>query len=143
MGKPRLEQFALFMLLVGSLLFPWGWLLAIVLVWSSRRWSLRDKLIATLCPPFGFVPAFYLVFGGFGYTQTCEGGMTSSGRTWEHCTGGPSPLMQVVGIIAAVVLTIMPIATAIYLNRRLSRPIRSGSRPARTAFGARRSAARG
>jgi hypothetical protein len=118
MGRPRLELFALFLMLAGSVLFPWGWLVGIVLVWWSRRWSVRDKLIATLCPPFGFMPAIWLVFGP-GPAESCTGGMTASGRVWEHCTGGLSGLAQAVAIAAAVVLTIMPFVTAVYLNRRL------------------------
>lgn len=31
MGRPRLEPFALFLMLAGSVLFPWGWLVGIVL----------------------------------------------------------------------------------------------------------------
>ena len=64
------------------------------------------------------MPAIWLVLGP-GPTQSCTGGMTASGRVWEHCTGGLSGLAQAVAIAAAVVLTIMPFVTAVYLNRRL------------------------
>ena len=123
---PRLENVALFLLLAGSLLFPWGWLLGVVLVWSSRIWTLRDKLIATLCPPGGLVPAILIVFGGVGSSQVCSGGITSDGRTWEHCTGGPSPVMQVVWIAVAVILFLLPFATSVYLHLRATRPPRAG-----------------
>ena len=55
----------------------------------------------------------------------CSGGSTADGRTWEHCTGGPSPVMQVVWIAAAVILALMPIATAFYLHHRATRPPRA------------------
>ena len=126
MGRPRLEQFALFLMLAGSVLFPWGWLVGIVLVWWSRRWSVRDKLIATLCPPFGFMPAI----GLFGPArQSCTGGMTASGRVWSTAPVAPR-LTQAVAIAAAIVLTIMPFVTAVIRTagsarraaRRASRP---------------------
>ena len=125
MGRPRLEQFALFFLLAGSVLFPFGgWLVGMWLAWCSRRWSVRDKLIATFCPPFGLYPALWLVLGP-GPAQSCTGGMTADGRTWERCTGGGSGLMQAVLVAAAIVLAVMPFVTAIYLNRRLGPPRRA------------------
>lgn len=125
MGKPRLEQFALFLMLAGSVLLPVvGWLAGIVLACRSRRWSVRDKLIATLCPPFGLLPAIWLVLGP-GPAEFCTGGTTASGRAWEHCTGNLSGAAQAVAIAAAIVLTIMPFVTAIYLNRRLGPPRRA------------------
>jgi hypothetical protein len=121
MGKPRLEQLALFLLLPGSLFFGLGWLLGIVLVWCSRRWDVRDKVIATLCPPGGFFLALYLLLAP-GPSETCTGGMTADGRTWEQCTGGASTLVHVLAIAALIVLAIMPFVTAVYLNRRLDPP---------------------
>ena len=120
---PWQENLALFLLLAGSVLIPWSWLLGVVLVWTSRIWSVRDKLIATLCPPGGLIPAVWIVFGSSG--AACSGGSTADGRTWEHCTGGPSPVMQVVWIAAAVILALMPIATAFYLHHRATRPPRA------------------
>jgi hypothetical protein len=114
---PWFEQLALFVLLAGSLVAV-GWLVGVVLVWLSRRWTVRDKLIATLCPPGGFAPAIWIVLGGGG--ATCSGSSTPGGATVEHCTGGPSPAVQTLLIVAAVVLAIMPIVTAVYLNRRIS-----------------------
>jgi hypothetical protein len=121
---PWLENAAVFLLLAGSLLIPWGWLLGVVLAWSSRVWTVRDKLIATLCPPGGFFLAIWIAFGSSS-GEACSGGITSSGRTWEHCTGGPTPFMQGVWIAAAVVLFVMPFATALYLHRRALRPPRA------------------
>jgi hypothetical protein len=119
---PWLETLALFLLLAGSVFVPWGWLVGVVLAWSSRIWTLRDKLIATLCPPFGLAPAIWIVFGGVGSSELCSGGSTSVGRVWEHCTGGPSPVMQVVWIAVAAILFLLPFATSLYLNHRARRP---------------------
>lgn len=121
---PWLENVALFLLLAGSLLVPWGWLLGVVLVWSSRIWSARDKLIATLCPPGGFYLAIWFAFGSSS-GEACSGGITSDGRTWEHCVGGPSPVMQALWTAVAVILALMPFATAFYLHHRAKRPPRA------------------
>ena len=117
----RLENAALFALLAGSLLWPiYGWLIGVALVWLSRVWSVRDKLIATLVPPGGLLPAFFLAFGS-GYTESCTGGSTADGRSWEHCTGGPSTLVRVLAIIALAFCVIAPFVTAAYLHHRAKR----------------------
>ena len=89
--------------------------------WRSQVWSVRDKLIATLVPPGGLFPAFFLAFGS-GSTETCTGGITASGASWEHCTGGrPSTLTQVLAVIALAFLVILPFLTTAYLHRRAQR----------------------
>jgi hypothetical protein len=114
----RLEGFALFMLVAGSVLLPVvGWLLGVACAWRSRIWTVRDKLIATFVPPGGLLPAIYL-FIAPGPAEDCTGGTTASGRVWEHCTGGLSPFMQALAIAAFVVLLIAPFATGFYLHRR-------------------------
>ena len=117
----RLETAALVLLLACGLLLPVvGWLAGVALAWMSRIWSTRDKLVATLVPPGGLAPGLYMLIGP-GYTETCSGGMTADGRTWERCTGGPSELMQAVGVIAFVVLLLAPFVTTAYLARRVKR----------------------
>jgi hypothetical protein len=95
----RKENLAIFLLLAGSLLFGLGWLLGVLLAWTSRIWTVRDKVIATLCPPGGFLPAIWLVF-----------------------LPGPddlSPLARALLVAAAAILAVMPFATAFYLHARL------------------------
>jgi hypothetical protein len=120
----RLENAAIAVLLVGSLVLPiFGWLAGIALVWLSDVWTNRDKLVATFVPPGGFFPAVYIAFGS-GTTGDCTGGSTADGRVWEHCTGGPSALTQALWIAALAVLAIAPIVTAAYLSRQAKRRLR-------------------
>ena len=54
-----LSTAALF-LTVGSVLFVIGWLVGVVLAWSSRRWTLGEKLVATLVFPGGPFAVLFL-----------------------------------------------------------------------------------
>ena len=50
------------MLLLGGFVFLIGWLVGVVLLWTSKIWTLRDKLIGTLVVPGGhFVSAAVLL----------------------------------------------------------------------------------
>jgi len=120
--RRRLEIVALVCLLPGSLLFPIGWIVAIVLVWLSDVWTTRDKWIATLLPPGGLGAALvFSSWGAFGGVESCSGGSTTDGREFYNCTGGPSETMRVVGILITVFLLITPFITTAYLGRRLKR----------------------
>jgi hypothetical protein len=94
-ATPWLEVITLVALVVPFL----GWLVGAVLVWLSRRWTTRDKLIGT-------IGGLSWVVAGLGTVMEPAG------------SGGPSPgsIVVIVVIIAAFVL---PYATAIYLAIRL------------------------
>ena len=48
------EVGALIMLLVGGLVLPViGWVIGIVLLWTSNVWNVRDKVIGTIFFPGG------------------------------------------------------------------------------------------
>jgi hypothetical protein len=62
--QPRWTDYlALVLLPIGGLLVPLvGWLAGVVLLWSSRVWSNRDKLLGTLIVPGGLLlPASLMV----------------------------------------------------------------------------------
>jgi hypothetical protein len=62
--EPRWTDYlALVLLPIGGLLVPLlGWLAGVVLLWSSRVWSDRDKLLGTLIVPGGLLlPAYLMV----------------------------------------------------------------------------------
>ncbi len=99
-----------------------------VLLWSSRIWTLRDKLIGTLVLPGGLATFAFLFFGGAAI-QTCSG---SSGTRRNPATGklerfsesnchSYSTLHVTLAIIAAILLVVLPIVTSIYLSRRATR----------------------
>lgn len=65
--KRRRVRAALSWLTVGSLVPFLGWLYGVVLLWRSPEWTVRDKIIGTLCFPFGFVGTYLSVSYGFYY----------------------------------------------------------------------------
>jgi hypothetical protein len=112
-----LEIVAIVLLLVGGFLFLAGWLVGVVLLWSSSLWTLRDKLIGTLVIPGGLAAGFYAFFFlQFVGTHTCS----NNGPTGASCTAGPSTLGIVAIVAVSAVLVLGPIGTAIYLGRRLN-----------------------
>jgi hypothetical protein len=118
--RGSVEGLALILLLVGGLIIPFaGWLVGVALLWISRVWTTRDKLLRTLVLPFGLLPAFlYLAIAGLQGGQTCssvDGGPTT-------CTGGPSTLETLVFWALLAFLVIAPIAMAIHLGRRMGAP---------------------
>ena len=59
------EWLAIPLLLAGGFIFVIGWFVGVVLLWSSRIWTLRDKLIGTLVLPGGLATsAFIFTFVG-------------------------------------------------------------------------------
>lgn len=107
------EWAAIFLLLLGSFIGGIGWIVGVILLWSSRAWNTRDKLIGTFILPGGLIPVFvFAIIGGAAATQQCE----SINNGPEHCTGsGSTPALQ---IALAVLLLLAPIATSVYLARR-------------------------
>jgi hypothetical protein len=114
------EWLAVILLLGGGFLFVVGWIVGVFMLWSSKAWTVRDKLIGTLVIPGGLATAVALTgVTLLSATQTC----TSRGNGPEVCTGGISQTegnLILLGLIASVVL---PIVTAIYLARRADRPV--------------------
>jgi hypothetical protein len=107
-GMGSNERWAIALLLIGGFLFGAGWFIGVVLLWSSRVWTLRDKLIGTLVLPGGvagstFIGSFFLASAGSGSGSGTDGGGVALGLTL---------------IVSSVVL---PILTSIYLGRRAIR----------------------
>ena len=129
------ETWAIILLLLGGFVFLVGWFAGVVLLWSSSLWTRRDKLIGTLVIPGGLATGILLIqltligVGG----EVCgssgpvykigKNGSTHLVRAASHttCHGGTSTLGTVGILIALAVLLIAPIATAIYLGRRLNK----------------------
>jgi hypothetical protein len=114
------EWAAIILLPFGGFLFLIGWLAGVVLLWSSRAWTTRDKWIGTLVIPGGLVTAFVaLILLAHPDKKLCTG---FPGRV-PHCTNAPGPgaAADVLGIALFVVLVAAPLVTAIYLARRAGR----------------------
>ncbi|MCL8252375.1 hypothetical protein AERO_13360 [Aeromicrobium fastidiosum] len=107
------EIIALVLLLGGIIVFVIGWVVGVVLLWTSDRWSTRDKLIGTFLWPGGLAPL--LIVGGFATSgsseiQSCAG---STCTTVTETTGPPGW----VGLVVVAVLVVVPVLTTIHLAR--------------------------
>lgn len=129
------EWLAILGLLFGGFFAGVGWLIGVVLLWTSAAWTLRDKLIGTLIVPGGYAGLLGLLLGvGTGEsTQVCSstaapdpgssGALAFGGAGAMHCitTGTPSAASHVLMILALVALLMLPTTTAVYLARRAVR----------------------
>lgn len=128
------EWAAVILLPLGGLLVGVGWLIGLILLWSSRLWTTRDKLIGTLIVPGGISAALWmvLVLTGTGTSfRKCRGFATqvnpSTGAVIRpgtlHCarSSGPSLAPTVWQIALLVFFVLGPIVSAVYLARRARR----------------------
>jgi hypothetical protein len=93
------EWFAIFGLLLGGFVIPVaGWFAGVVLLWTSRAWTTRDKVIGTVLLPGG-LGALPVVLLGAGL----------------HTGGAAAPVALIIGLVS---LSVVPILTAIYLAIR-------------------------
>lgn len=107
------EWAAILLLLLGGFIFFVGWIAGVVLLWGSRAWSTREKLIGTLIFPGGLVSA--LVAGLLLATpQRC----TSINGVVQRCTPGPSTTHNVISIVVVALLVVGPFCTSVYLARQ-------------------------
>jgi hypothetical protein len=120
-----LEITAALFLTVGSVLLVVGWLVGVVLVWSSRRWTLGEKLVATLVFPGGPTAALFLAGIAAGtsscssFSSTDEAGNVVQGPTTCTSTGLSVPPWLGLTLFAAWV--ILPIVVAGVLVMRARR----------------------
>jgi hypothetical protein len=118
--KPgALEVTALVLLLVGGFLFGVGWLVGLVLLWSSPVWSTSEKLLGTFIVPGGLAtPLFFFLVGAVGGSnQVCTGPVGAGTET--VCTGGTSTASQFAWTFLFFLLVIGNIAVIVYLARRM------------------------
>jgi len=119
---------AIVLLLVGGFLFLVGWVVGVVLLWSSTTWRLRDKVVATLLVPGGLATSAVLGAIGVGTTgaascPTQVGGGPHLGTCAAQTTGG---LPAAAGIVIVIVAVGGPIFTSTWLSiqaRRHDRPM--------------------
>lgn len=125
-GRPAsttLETVAVLMLTAGSFLPVVGWLVGVVLLWTSGLWRVREKVLGTLIFPLG--PGGVLLLGGLmplGSGEACSSAPVQVGSSAEPptvCTSTGPP--EWLGAVAAAVLVIAPIVVAIVLLRAARR----------------------
>jgi hypothetical protein len=123
------ETATLIMLLVGGLVIPViGWLVGVILLWSSNVWNTRDKLIGTLFVPGGLGLTVLLLTFGFssgGSGSVCDIDV-GTGREF-NCTPkqhDTTSVTDVLGIALLIVLLVAPIVSTAYLAYRMrTRPV--------------------
>jgi hypothetical protein len=112
------EWTAIILLLIGGFIFLVGWIAGVVLLWGSRAWTTREKLIGTLVVPGGLVAPLLFGLVGLSGGPNC---VTSGGPgrpTITRCTGGTSAIHDVLVWAALVVLLLAPVAASVFLARR-------------------------
>jgi hypothetical protein len=110
------EWVAIFLLLFGFIAAGVGWVVGVILLWSSRAWTTRDKLIGTLVLPGGLFATVLLLLLALGRSRKVA--CIHYGTSVVHCTPGPSSGPSTLGSIALVLVALTPIATALYLAHR-------------------------
>ena len=106
------ELAAILLLMFGGFIVFVGWIAGVFFLWTSDRWTLRDKLIGTLVIPGGYATAAYALIA-VSSVQTCGG---QDGHI--TCTGGPTTLGTIGQIALAVFVFVGPLAAAFYLTSR-------------------------
>jgi hypothetical protein len=117
------EWMAVFLLLFGFIAAGVGWVVGVVLLWRSRAWTTKDKLVGTLVLPGGLFATGLLLLLALGrpHKEICTHRGTSASHyatSVVHCTPVPSSGPSTLVSIALVLLALTPIATAVYLARR-------------------------
>lgn len=118
--RPRASDVAaIILLLVGGLVLPIiGWFIGAALLWASAVFTTRDKLIGTFVLPGGLgLPAVLLFMPVTSDACVVEGG--SVGVEVGTCPA-ESLLGGVAGAILLALAVLTPLATALYLSRKLS-----------------------
>jgi uncharacterized membrane protein len=123
------EWLAISLLLLGGFALIIGWCVGVALLWNSRIWTLRDKLIGTFVVPGGLAGVFLaaaipLTVSSSSSSTGVVTCTTRSGRKCDLASGGsvthsgPSHFWELAALIALVSL---PFLTSIYLTWRANR----------------------
>jgi hypothetical protein len=115
-GRGTKEWAAIVLLLLGGFVVGVGWVAGLVLLWTSRAWTVRDKWIGTLVVPGGLATSVLigLIAIGAPTKKLCHG---IAGGV-PHCTTAASQGTPILGVVVFALLVLAPIATAVYLARR-------------------------
>jgi hypothetical protein len=123
------EWAAIVLLPLGGFVFGIGWIAGVILLWSSRAWSTRDKVIGTLIVPGGIAAVLPTLFlAGTASKTRCAGYARGSGAAIgsgvQRCVsvGGPSTPHELLAIVLVAIVIAGPIAVAIHLARS-ARPL--------------------
>jgi hypothetical protein len=111
-GRGTKEMAAVLLLLFGGFIAGIGWLVGVILLWSSSAWLTREKWIGTLVIPGGLATPFFIA-GISLSNESCV--RTPNGP--EHCTAGAN----ITWIVLMAILALAAIGSAKYLTNRARR----------------------
>jgi hypothetical protein len=133
-GSNWREVSAIVLLLLGGFVAFFGWIVGVILLWISERWTLRDKLIGTLVVPGGLATTFVgLMFGqSVGTSEGCVQRLDprTGAVLGEVCNNGASTGETITSVlygIALLVVLLSPFFTTVYLALRLRNAPQGGS----------------
>jgi uncharacterized membrane protein len=105
-----------------------GWLVGVILVCTSGRFSTADKVIGIVLFPGGFAGSLvvigYALVGSVGQSSCTSGQVTSDHghvTTLTSCTGGTDWWVVAIAAAVAVVAALGPIYTTVRLGGRVAR----------------------
>jgi hypothetical protein len=124
------EVFAVALLLGGFLLFGIGWIIGLILLWTSPRWTIREKLVGTFVLPGGLGLGALLI-GMSTSSKACDA--DSSG--FHHCTTSGWSLPGWASLVVLAIGVGLPIYTSVFLVRRARQRALAQSRPGRAVSG--------
>ena len=102
--RARTQTFDVLALLLMVLAWPAG----VVLLWWSKSWTTREKVLGTLVPPGGY-PGVFLIMSTFRFFVK----MADAGPSWVHVTVGA------VLFTISLLLIVAPVGMTVYLLTRL------------------------
>lgn len=118
-----------FLEIAAVVLLPFIWPIAVILLWLSPAWRVRDKIVGTIFSVGGY-PGIAMV--GLYATQASpsasvaievvQPGATAAGSIVQAGSTGPTPLDvlgHVAGVIVLIIFFLLPVLTAGYLAFRL------------------------
>ena len=134
-GSDWREVSAIVLLLLGGFVAFVGWIVGVILLWLSDRWTTRDKLIGSLVVPGGlFTSMWVLIFAG-STSLTTEEGDCSEASTRKpasrrrSATGADMStgelVWTVIGLAFVLFCLVGPLFTTVYLALRLRRSVRA------------------
>jgi hypothetical protein len=110
-----------------------GWLVGVALLWTSNRWTPREKLAGTLLVPGG--PGSVALLIGLGALTTARVEVCSTGDATAATADGTQPAMQCSGgggqgagivlLVALVVAFVVSFVVPAVLFRRAARRARA------------------
>lgn len=132
-GAGAREIAAIPLLLIGGVVLPFvGWVIGVALLWSSPRWSRRDKWIGTFLLPGGLLPFGIIAVQNAGVDcpsrpRELEVPTADGSRPGEAICQASAGLQQTGQAALVVAALVIPVVTALFLSIRLATRERNGN----------------